>query len=79
MPLSSRVIFQMDQATLTHKVIFRDDGKRGKDTNQDRSVSLRTGSHHQKMIKTTRQSVYNITDFKRDHFREYAIKSGTFG
>jgi len=77
--LASRVIFQMDQTTLTNQVIFRGDRKCGKDTNLDRSICLRSGSYHQKTTKTGRQPVYNITDFKRDHFRECAFKSGTFG
>ena len=45
----------------------------------DRRLRLRSDCHHQKTTQPGHQFVYNITDFKRDHFRKYNPESTAYG
>lgn len=79
LPLAGRTIFQMDQTAPANQVIFWHDRQRSKNSNLDRRLRLRSDCHHQKTTQPGHQFVYNITDFKRDHFRKYNPESTAYG
>ena len=55
------------------------DQQRGKSSNLDRRLRLRSGCYYQKTTRPGRQPVYKITDVKRDNFRKCIPESTAYG
>ena len=51
LPMASRAVFQMDQATSTHQVILWHIGERGKESNMDCGDSVRAGGGGQETVE----------------------------
>ena len=68
--LASRAIFQMDQTTSSNRAFGGDFRKCRKDSNLDSSGYLRPRCHHQETAHSARKSLYDITDFECNYFRE---------
>jgi len=78
MPLAGGVILQMDQATSAYQGFLRHQRKCRQDTNLDRHLGLRIGSHRQKTLEPSEQPVLHSTDFERDDLGENSDLTSTF-
>ncbi len=78
LPLAGRTVFQMDQTTPAHQIIFRHIRERCEDTGLDRRIRLCSGRYHQEATQSQGQFVFNSTNFKPDCFRNNANKSTTY-
>jgi hypothetical protein len=67
-PMASRIIFQMDQATSTHKGILWYIRKCGEDSNLDRDICLCVDRHNKKTDKNRLEPLHNFTDFQHYSF-----------
>ena len=59
LPLASRIVFQMDQATFASQSFLRNHRERSQNTNLDRCVGLRARGDHQKRLNLS-ASLYEI-------------------
>ena len=79
MPLASRTVFQMDQATLTDKIFLWHQSKRGQNSNMDRSICIRTGRYHKKATQAGwLKPLHNSTDFEWHPFWKNTVISSSY-
>ncbi len=72
--LASRIVFQMDQATSTHKAVLRNLGERSEGPNMDGGLNVRARSHHQEAAQPGCLALHFITDIFNHSFRENPFK-----
>jgi hypothetical protein len=63
MPLTSRIVFQMDQAASSDKSFLWHIRKCGEDSNLDCNICVCSGSHNKETAKIRSESLHNFTDF----------------
>jgi hypothetical protein len=75
--LASGAILQMDQATLAHQGLLRNQRERREDPNLDRRFGLRSGRHRTQTARTGGQSLPNPTGAQSNSVRENPNFTGT--
>ncbi len=76
MPLASRVVFQMDQATPSDQGILWQFRKCRKDPDMDGHLGICARGHNQDTVKLGFEPLHNFTDFERRSFRKNPYFTG---
>jgi hypothetical protein len=69
----------MDQATPAYQGFLRNIRECRQDTGVDSNIRLRAGRDYQKANTSKVFTLHNSTNFERDHIRENAYFSSTYG
>ena len=69
----------MDQTASADQGFLWHQRERGQNPDMDCRHRLPAGCHHEETTQNRCQSLHNSTDFKRNRFRENAIKTATYG